>query len=319
MAGAQGNVVTPAATPVAATPYDPLDGAPPHREPDEDDPLDGELSTEDTEAPRDQQLLTIVRSGRPNDAPPTQPAYDGDPDTIWTIDSDAEETWVWFDLGVDSRLREVRWLARGTGSVDLTVSSDRESWTDIDRVETRHTWQGIPMRADARYVRLTLLPDDDSHLPRLAEVTIYGRSHQPDDATDQDSRSQRQERARDRQQSAASKQRADGGRESSRERRQKADDGSGRVRISAEPGETRCKGKRARCRAREGRVNVEEDCATTGSCTIDVRADGGTAVCDTSGGKRSRAGDGEGKRSGDGGRCDAVADGGTVTIGDIDP
>jgi hypothetical protein len=320
MAGAQEESATPVATPVATAPHDPLDGIPPQREPREADPLDGALPTEDQGAPEGQQFLAIARSGRPNDAPPTQPAYDGDPDSIWTLASDAEQTWVWFDLGADSRLREVRWLTRGSGAVDLAVSSDRKSWTDVDRVATHHTWQGIPMRADARYVRLTLLPDDDGQLPQLAEVAVYGRPLQPDDAVDQDARDERpQARGRDRQESTASRQRANGGNESSRERRQQVNDGGGRVRVSAEPGETRCKGKRARCRAREGRVSVEEDCATTGSCTIDVRADGGTAVCDTSGGNKSRAGDGEGKRGGDGGRCEAVADGGTVTIGDINP
>ena len=38
------------------------------------------------------------------------------------------------------------------------------------------------------------------------------------------------------------------------------------------------------------------------------------------GGDEDRAGDGEGKRGGgNGGRCEAVADGGTVTIGDVNP
>jgi hypothetical protein len=71
-------------------------------------------------------------------------------------------------------------------------------------------------------------------------------------------------------------------------------------------------------RVRE-RCRVEEDCAAEGSCTIDVRADGGTAICDASGGDRTETGDGEGKRGGRGGRCEAVANGGAVTIGDIDP
>ena len=72
-------------------------------------------------------------------------------------------------------------------------------------------------------------------------------------------------------------------------------------------------------RGATGQVSVEEDCAGDGSCTIDVRADGGTVVCDASGGDQSKAGDGEGKRGGQGGRCEAVANGGAVAIGDINP
>jgi hypothetical protein len=66
-------------------------------------------------------------------------------------------------------------------------------------------------------------------------------------------------------------------------------------------------------------VSVEEDCETDGTCTIDVQADGGSATCDATGGDETQAGKGEGKRGGEGGRCEAVADGGAVTIGDINP
>ena len=64
---------------------------------------------------------------------------------------------------------------------------------------------------------------------------------------------------------------------------------------------------------------MEEDCEEEGSCTIDVQADGGTAICDAAGGDESRAGGGKGREGGEGGSCEAVADGGTVTIGDINP
>jgi hypothetical protein len=88
--------------------------------------------------------------------------------------------------------------------------------------------------------------------------------------------------------------------------------------VSAKAGKTKCSGKRERCRARPGKVEVTDDCDGDGTCTIDIRADGGSAVCDASGSNEARAGDGEGKRGGgNGGRCEAVADGGTVTIGDV--
>jgi hypothetical protein len=66
-------------------------------------------------------------------------------------------------------------------------------------------------------------------------------------------------------------------------------------------------------------VTIEEDCLQDGTCVIDVRADGGTASCDASGADDGEAGRGEGRRGGDGGRCEAVANGGTITIGDINP
>jgi hypothetical protein len=158
-------------------------------------------------------------------------------------------------------------------------------------------------------------------IPGIAEATVYGS---------------------DRGESVSSEQRADSSRDRKRVPRQRrntesaveqeagestaagsggGDNGGaeGRVRISAEQGETRCSGNRERCEARQGVVSVEDECEREGSCTIDIRADGGTAICDASGGDRAEAGDGEGKRGGRGGRCEAIANGGAVTIGDIDP
>lgn len=290
---------------------DPLDG----------DPLDGKPTRKDPDAPTDQTQLEIVRSGRPNDAPSSVLAYDGDPETSWTPRADSNETWLWLDLGAERRLREVRWLAEGTGTVEIAVSSDRQRWRDADRVDVESGWQGITLRDDARYVRLALLADDDGGLPAIAEASVYGPDRAETVSSEQKAAGGR-ERKRDRQdrpdKGSASEQQADenpssgnGGRNESRS--------NGRVRISAEEGETRCSGNRERCEARQGEVSVEEDCEQEGSCTIDVRADGGTAICDASGGDQTEAGDGEGKRGGRGGRCEAVADGGTVTIGDINP
>jgi hypothetical protein len=106
--------------------------------------------------------------------------------------------------------------------------------------------------------------------------------------------------------------------------RAKPDDGEGGtgssgLTISTKPGKTKCTGDKAKCRAKEGKTRVEDDCAGEGTCVIDVRADGGTAICDSSGGDDNETGQGEGKQPGRGGRCEATADGGTVTIGDINP
>ncbi len=315
-----------AGTPVAATvePNDPLDGDPLDGDPGAADPLDGEPPG-DEDPPADQDELEIVRSGRPNQEARTLPSYDDDPTTVWAPETDNGETWVWFDLGAEQRVREVRWLALGDGAVEVSVSNDRRRWQEIERVEVEGDWQGVNLRDDARYVRLSLLPNDDNALPAIAEVDVYGKVRGDSVAAEQEAEDDREwrrdRRGRDGAETDSGRNGAaedDGGAEAgdengSRQRR------SGRVRISTEPGETRCDGDRARCRARQGAVSVEQDCEADGSCTIDIRADGGTAVCDATGGNESRAGDGEGRRSGDGGECEATANGGAVAIGDINP
>lgn len=321
-------------TPVAATAEpsdpresDPLDGDPLDGDPGDGDPLDGPLSPEDDNAPTDQAQLDIVRSGRPNQEPRTLTAYDEDPATLWTPVTDADETWVWFDLGEERRLREVRWLARGAGTVEIAVSTDRRRWQNVDRVDVGSQWQGISLRDEARYVRLDLLPDDDGAMPSIAEVAVYGperggsvSAEQEADDTGRDQ--QRNREARDDSDSDAGSRRTaepESEAENDNSNRRSERRSSGRVRISAQPGETRCSGDRERCEARQGAISVEEDCEQDGTCTIDIRADGGTAICDASGGEESRAGDGEGRRGGDGGDCEAVANGGAVAIGDINP
>ena len=314
--GDQLDIAAPAANEGEVDPVDPLDS-----DPLDGDPLDGKPADKDTGAPTDQAQLEIVRSGRPSDEPATVSAYDGDPATTWIPETHASETWLWLDLGAERRLRDVRWLAQGSGAIEVSLSSDRQRWRDVGRVDVGMGWQGIDVRDDARYVRLMLLPDDDGELPAIAEAVVYGSDQEGNVSAEQEAdtnRDRRRDRRERRNTESAAEQEVDepvaddngGG----------GDNGSrGRVRISAEPGETRCSGNRERCEARQGEVSVEEDCGQEGSCTIDIRADGGTAICDASGGDRTEAGDGEGKRGGRGGRCEAVANGGTVTVGDIDP
>jgi hypothetical protein len=317
-------------TPVAATPaaHDPLDSdqsqaTPIVGDPLDGDPLDGPPVDGDPGVPADQAQLEVVRSARPHDEPPSVAIYDEDPQTVWTPQADTGETWFWVDLGLERRLREVRWLAQGRGTVEIAVSSDRQRWRDVDRVDVGRGWQGVELRDDARYVRLTLLPTDDGgELPAMAEAAVYGPDRRRSVSSEQRASDDR-ERSRDRQsrgdRRSVSEQEAEGdGSADGNEGRRDARSG-GRVRISAEPGETRCSGDRERCEARQGEVSVEEDCEREGTCTIDVRVDGGTAVCDAAGGDETKPGDGEGRRGGRGGRCEAVANGGAVAIGDINP
>jgi hypothetical protein len=317
-------------TPIAAEakPHDPLDSDPSQRDsvfrdPLDGDPLDGRPAGGDPDAPAEQTQLEIVRSGRPHDEPATVTAYDDDPETVWTPHADASETWLWLDLGLERRLREVRWLARGRGMVEIAISSDRRRWRDVDRVDVGRGWQGVELRDDARYVRLTLLPaDDGGELPAIAETAVYGSDQRnrvsAEQRADDDRARDRDRQPRGDRQSAAEQDAEGGGTTGDKEGRRESRSG-GRVRISTEPGETRCRGDRERCRAREGEVSVEEDCEREGTCTIDVRADGGSAICDAAGGDETKAGRGEGKRGSSGGRCEAAANGGAVAIGDVNP
>jgi hypothetical protein len=308
-------------TPVVATAEleDPLDG-----DPLDGDPLDGEPPGEDKNAPANHDQFDIVRSGRPSQEPRTLPSYDDDPATVWMPEAEEGESWVWFDLGTDQRLRQIRWLALGDGAVEVSISSDRRRWEEIERVDVAGEWQGVTLREDARYVRLSLMPSDDESPPAIAEVAVFGKDRGGSASVEQgaeDGREQRRDRRNRGDAETGSRRNGagadDGGAESDDNgRRQRR---GGGVTISAEPGETRCTGDRERCQARQGTVSVEEDCTADGSCTIDVQADGGTAICDATGGDESRAGNGEGRRGGDGGECEAIANGGAVAIGDINP
>jgi hypothetical protein len=317
-------------TPVAATvePHDPLDYDPSQGTPNADDPLDGDpLDGSPTDgnssAPVDQTQLEIARSARPNDEATTVAVYDADPQTVWTPRADADESWVWLDLGQERSLREVRLLARGRGTVEIAVSSDRRRWRDVDRVDVGGGWQGIELRDDARYVRLTLLPaDDGGELPAIAEAAVFGPDRKRTVSTEQRAGEAR-EGDRDRQsrgsRRSASRQDAEGDNSSSGKEKRREPRSTGRVQSSAEAGETRCGDDREGCEALQGEVSIEGDCEREGTCTIDVRVDGGTAVCDAVGGDETRAGRGKGRPGGRGGRCEAVADGGAVAIGDVNP
>jgi hypothetical protein len=171
-------------------------------------------------------------------------------------------------------------------------------------------------------VRLTLLPvDDGGEVPAIAEAAVYGADRKPSASLEQRAGGRGPDRARPSRgdTTMASEPKTEGIASSGSDEGRREPRSGGRVRISAEPGETRCRGDGDRCEARQGEVSVEDDCEREGTCTIDVRADGGTAVCDAAGGDETKAGAGEGKRGGRAGRCEAVANGGAVAVGDVNP
>jgi hypothetical protein len=302
-------------TPIAAVAerHDPLDS----------DPLDSSQADGDSGAPVNQMQLEIVRSARPHDEPATVPVYDDDPQTVWTPQADAGEAWLWLDLGLERRLREVRWLAKGNGTVEIAVSNDRQRWRAVDQVQISRGWQGVELRDDARYVRLTLRPvDEGGELPAIAETAVYGADRRPSASLDQeaaDGRGRDPARPSRGDKKPASEQKTAGNASSSGDKGQKEPRSGGRLRTSATTGETRCQGVRGRCEERQGDVSVEDDCERDGTCTIDARVDGGTAVCEAVGGDATEAGHGKGRRGGRAGRCEAVANGGAVAIGDVNP
>jgi hypothetical protein len=318
------SVGTPVSSPAVV--HDLLDGRLPQQDqhsadPLDGDPLDGAPSTDDAGLSR----FGIVRSGRPDSAPRSLAAYDDDPDTIWSPDAASGDQWLWLDLGENRRLRRVRWLAAGSGAVAFSVSNDRQRWVPVDTVEVRRGWQAIDVREDAQYVSLELSPSEDGTLPGIAEVEIYGRDANHDTVFAQKAGKNKggkhdHKRKSDRNSNSGSnaknKNKGENKSNKSNGGTKPAGNQNG---ITAEPGETDCTGDHERCRTREGTVDVNDDCHTAGTCTIDVQADGGSATCDAVGGNESKAGKGKGKRGGEGGRCGAVADGGAVTIGDINP
>ena len=322
---ASGTPVAAAATRNDLLDSDPSEAASINDDPLDGDPLDGTPADDDPGAPVDETQLEIVRSARPHDEPETLVIYDDDPQTEWVPHADAGETWVWLDLGRERRLSEVRWLAKGTGTVEIAVSNDRQRWQDVESVEVSRGWQGVELHDDARYVRLTLLPvDEGGAFPAIGEAAVYGA-----DGADQqrpvssaqragDSRRRDSTRKSRGDTKSASAQKTEDSASSGGEEGRKEPRAAGRVRTSAEPGETECRDG-DRCTSRAGDVSVESDCEREGTCTIDVRVDGGTAICDATGGGETKAGKGEGKRGGSAGRCEAVANGGAVAVGDVNP
>lgn len=291
--------------------------ATPVPEPDvlDGDPLDGPARTKRLPDPENATPLPIVQSGRQKDTPNSTSLYDGDGSTSWSP-RNVDEPWVWLDLGDTEAVRNVRWLAGGSGDVEIAVSSDRKRWSVLDTQPISGDWQEVELREDAQYVRLTLLPEDDTSRVDLAEVEVFGRERKADTSLAQEAK--KGNKKRDKRRAAERAQDAAAAAEPAADN--PSDNKRGSVNSSAKAGETKCSGKRERCRARPGKVEVTDDCGGNGTCTIDIRADGGSAICDASGGNEDRAGDGEGKRGGgNGGRCEAVADGGTVIIGDVNP
>ena len=306
-------------SPLSATPLasavaqpDPLDG----------DPLDGDPARIRPQPPAHTQQLAIQRSGRSKQASSSLPAYDDDPNTYWTPSEESGRAWVWLDLGSKRQLRWLSVLTRGSGTVGIELSSDLSEWQRETQFDAGGGWHGLEIQGDARYVRLNLEGVAGDAAPAVGEVDVYGADSAGSVALEQDAaRKTHHKRHRSARGVVESQQAATDGSADNSGKKNKGggNSGSDNIQVSAKKGKTDCRGKHARCNAKEGKVKVDTECPGNGNCTINVQADGGSATCDTTAGDKNKAGSGEGKHEGNGGRCEAVANGGEVTIGDINP
>lgn len=329
---------------------DPLDGDRNDGERRQEDPLDGDpLDGAPVSGKAKDEIvrLEITRSGRPEGAPSSVVAYDDDPDTEWRPEESAAGAWLWLDLGEVRELNEVRWLASGAGRIAVALSDDRKEWRTVETIDVGRSWQETALKDEARYVRLSLTAEDEGDLPAITEIEVYG-SENASTAREQKAKSERKgNKNKNKDKKKGNENKKDKGGKNGTNKDDNADssttndkggkndkgNNSGgsskgntsggavetRDGISVQAGETHCQGDRNRCRAQAGEVDVQDDCGNGSTCTIDIQADGGSANCDSTGGDENKAGNGEGKRSGDGGRCEAVANGGAVSIGDINP
>ena len=87
-----------------------------------------------------------------------------------------EDEWICVDLGAVSELEQVRldWIAGPAAGV-LESSADGENWTRLAKLPAVASGlQEVPVRGLGRYVRLSGLRTDQSHLV-LSELEVWGR------------------------------------------------------------------------------------------------------------------------------------------------
>src|SRR4051812_30868871 len=239
-----GNLSQRQATPVATGVVqpdilggDPLDG----------DPLDGDPALNRPNPPGHVDQFAVQRSGRPKQASSSLPAYDDDPNTYWTPTADGERSWLWLDLGTERRLRWLRVLSRGSGSISVELSSDLREWQREAQFDAGSGWQALELQRDARYVRLNLQGDTGDPAPAIGEVDVYG-TDAAGLALQQDaspgSRHKRHRTARgvvETQQAATT---AEGSKDSSGKKNKNGGNNGGNIQVSAKKGKTDCNGKR---------------------------------------------------------------------------
>lgn len=108
-------------------------------------------------------------------------AHDGSLASSWyTTTDNPSQAYLTLDLGSVRTVSGVRWTFRlegGADSLKLLTSKDGVTWTSAGASSNRKalTWEGLPVKRDARYVRLVFgNPYDADTLGYVAEVEVFG-------------------------------------------------------------------------------------------------------------------------------------------------
>ena len=124
--------------------------------------------------------LPIERIQRSPDSQPGQVLVDDDPSTVWFANGAGQPlaTFV-LDLGQESAFSQITWLTADSGlsgTLYLSVSSDGESWTDLDptlAVATGDGWSALDAKVSGHYIRFVFVNDAGAEwLGGISEVRI---------------------------------------------------------------------------------------------------------------------------------------------------
>ncbi len=193
---------------------------------------------------------------------------------------------------IDSRIEPLAMLGLAPGDAKIPRNAGARVTDDMLRTLVLSVWLlGVDRIAIVHHTNCRMVGVTDDAL-RATISSESGADASLEQKAKQGSKKRDKRRATERAKGAATKDDDPGADDASNADKQ------GSVNSSAKAGKTKCTGNRERCRARPGKVEVTDDCDGDGTCTIDIRADGGSAECDASGGEKDRAGNGDSRRPG---------------------
>jgi uncharacterized protein YraI len=125
--------------------------------------------------------LPIARVQRSPDSQPGQVLVDQDPSTVWFANGIGQPLALFvLDLGQETGFSQISWLTGDTGlsgTLYLSVSSDGESWTDLDPTlayQTEDGWIALDAPASGRYIRFVFVNDAGAEwLGGISEVRVF--------------------------------------------------------------------------------------------------------------------------------------------------
>jgi uncharacterized protein YraI len=136
-----------------------------------------------TEIPRTEAApawLPIERVQRSPDSQPGQVLVDDDPSTVWFANGVGQPLAMFvLDLGQETAFSQVQWLIGDSGlsgTLYLSVSSDGETWTDLDPTlayALDDGWTTLDAATSGRYIRFVFVNDTAAEwLGGISEVRI---------------------------------------------------------------------------------------------------------------------------------------------------